>query len=113
VVRLANLATVTAAGLIVAMVVALVAEVTGRRPSPRWLLTLAVFAGGFGGVRLMMALVRDPWRYGDRPFEGVLTSIDVISASLALVCAVVGLLALRRVSGAVSSSGDPISDPRQ
>ena len=112
VLRLANLATVTSAALIVAMVVALIAEVTGRRPSPRWLLALAVFAGGFSGVRLMMALVRDPWPYGARPFEGVLTSIDMISASLAFVCAVVGLLALRRLPGAAPSSDILVSDPR-
>jgi hypothetical protein len=97
-----DLSNLTTAALVVAMFVALGRSVLGRGPSPsRWLLALAAFAGGIGGVRLALAAVRwqpvDPFgnlRDTDRLVQAMLG--DVTLVGLALACALVGVLALRR-----------------
>jgi hypothetical protein len=111
-VRLVNLTNATSAALIIAMAVALLGVLSGRHQSPCWLLTLAAFAGGVGGIRLMTTLAREPWPMGAPPYAGVATSLDAILVSLAVACAVVGLFALRRLPGASLSSGALVRDPR-
>jgi hypothetical protein len=70
-----------------------------------------VFAGGFGGVRLMTDLATEPLPMGEPPYAGVATSLDVILVVLAVACAVVGLVALRRFPSASLSSGALVRDP--
>jgi hypothetical protein len=111
-VRLVSLANATSTALIIAMAVALLGVVSGRHQSPRWLLALATFAGGVGGVRLMTTLAREPWPMGAPPYAGVATSLDAILVSLGVACAVVGMYALRRLPGASLSSGALVRDPR-
>lgn len=107
IVSLTNAAT---AALIIAMAVALLKARPGRRRSPGWLLALAAFASSVGGVRLVMALARDPWPLGVPQPAFVATTLDVISISLAVPCAVVGLFALRRLPGVSQPLGPVIRD---
>jgi hypothetical protein len=110
-VRLLNLTNATSTALIIAMAVTLLGALSSRRPSPSWLLALAAFAGGFGGVRLMTALAKGP-PIDQPPYAGVATSLDVISVSMAAACVVVGLVTLRRIPAASPLPGASLRDVR-
>jgi hypothetical protein len=98
-IRFGNLTTITSAALIIAMAVVLRGATPGRRPSPHWPLALAAFAGGIGGIRLMMSFAAGPWPSGPPVYTAVSHVLDAVLVSLALACTVVGLLALRRLPG--------------
>jgi hypothetical protein len=88
----------TSAALIVAMAIALVQAWPGRHRSPHWLLALASFAGAVGSVQLMTSLVRQV-PPGFVTYAGVTAILDLVSVGLAVICAVAGLLTLRRLPG--------------
>jgi hypothetical protein len=91
---------------IVAMVGALTLAAMGWRPSTRWLLALAVFGGGVAAVRLLTVgpVQLPPFdrpRYPD--LAELAGNLDVVAVGLAIVCAVVALLLLRRLPGSPSA----------
>ncbi len=98
--RLADLTNVASAATVIAMAVALVTVVSGRNRSPHWLLALAAFAGGIGGVRLMTSVARDMRPLGWAGYPVVPAVLDTALIALALACGVVGLLAVRRMPDA-------------
>jgi hypothetical protein len=100
---------------IVAMVGALTLAAMGWRPSTRWLLALAVFGGGIAAVRLLTVgpVELPPFWTGPRYHDlaALARNLDVVAVGLAIVCAVVALLLLRRLSGSPSAPS-AISDAR-
>ncbi len=97
----ANLESLTQVALVVAMAVAL--ATTAWRRSPQWLLALAAFGGGLGAVHLVRrpapvsAIEGEPVAAWTGTFFTVSTSLDLAVLSFAVVCAVIGLAALRRL----------------
>jgi hypothetical protein len=92
---------------IVAMVGALTLAAMGWPPSTRWLLALAVFGGGVAAVRLLTVVPAPLPPFGLRrpaDLSQLAGNLDLVAVGLAIVCAVVALLLLRRLPGSASAS---------
>ncbi len=111
-IRFGSFTTITSAALVVAMAIVICGALLGRRSSPHWLLALAAFAGGIGGVRLMMSFSVGAWPLSGPLYLVLPDVLDAALVSLPLVCGLVGLLALRRLPGGPLSSRGLARDER-
>jgi hypothetical protein len=88
VLQLVNVGSLLHVGLIVGMIVALAR-------ARRWLFALAIFSGAVAAVQLVGYTYGTGYPMGESQ-AGVWTGVNVVQLMLAVVCAVVGFIALRR-----------------
>jgi hypothetical protein len=96
--RVVDLTTAATAALILGMAGLFLRSRSGRPVAAGWLFALAAFAGVFGGLHLLTALATERSTLSGPPrYATVGTTLDAISVGLAAVCALVGLVARRRL----------------